>query len=168
MTEADEGVPEGVEIRPVMSVEPAVLREIAALGMVAWGREPSAGETAKRARQLEQEILALEPAERILLAASSAGRIVGFVRLTRDSDDPLRWCLVGLVVHPEHRRQGIATALVRACIAGARDYGAKSIRSETHSDNQASIRFHEGIGFDSQGRFTAPDGDEIAAFRLSL
>ena len=59
-------------------------------------------------------------------------------------------------------------ALVKACIDYARLKGASAIRSETHIENLASLQLHESIGFENLGPFTAADGDEKVAFRLSL
>jgi len=76
--------------------------------------------------------------------------------------------LFGLAVHPAHRRQGVATRHVRACIEYARERSATVIRSETHASNGPSIRLHESLGFQNEGRFTYADGDEKMAFRLHL
>lgn len=158
----------GVMISTVTSADSSVLREIAELGIVSWGCEPTASDVEKRVNRLEEEIAALDPSEKGLFVAKRSGAIVGFGRVVRDGDDPSQWWLLGLVVHPDHRRQGIGRALARARIAYARKQGATMIRSETQLGNKASIRYHQSVGFTNEGKFTALDGDEKIAFRLRL
>jgi len=161
-------IPEGVEISSVTSINSVVLRKIAVLGIVSWGHEPTAIEVEKRAKRLEEEIVTLDPGEKGIFIAKKSGASVGFSRVVRDKNDASQWWLLGLMVHPNHRRQGIGSALVRMCIAYAQERGATVIRSETHLDNKVSIRFHESVGFKNEGRFMAPDGDEKIAFSLTL
>ena len=112
------------------------------------------------------ELAGLDPAAKgVFLATQSAGP-VGFCRVIRDKDDASCWWLAGIVVHPAHRRRGVGRALALEAVAYARARGAALIRSETHVDNHASIGFHESLGFDNRGEFTAPDGDEKIAFSL--
>ena len=44
MTDRSQGIPEGVQIAAVTSADFAAFREIAALGILSWGREPIAME----------------------------------------------------------------------------------------------------------------------------
>ena len=143
------------------------LREIAALEVVAWGREAEEAEITKRTKRIEKELAALDPDAKAILLARRAGKVVGICRITRD-DDGATWCLFGLAVGAEHRRQGIGGALAAACIDHARQRGANLIRSETHLDNTVSISFHEHIGFARHETFTDTDGDQKVPFRLSL
>ena len=157
-----------VEITELTFPASSTHREIAALGIIAWRREPTASEIEQRARNLEREIKTLNQDEKGIFTARKSGAIVGFVRVTQDKNEPSQWWLIGLVVHPGHRRRGIGKALSEAGIAYARERGATTIRSEAHLDNEVSISFHEHFGFENEGRFTAPDGDEKVAFKLSL
>jgi hypothetical protein len=112
-------IPEGVVISAVTSADPVVLREIAALGILAWGREPTASEVENRAEKLEEEIVSLDQSEKALFVAKRSGMIVGFGRVVRDSKkDPSEWWLLGLVVHPDYRRPrgflaGILSTMIR-------------------------------------------------------
>lgn len=168
MTSRAEGIPEDVEISTVASVNSIVLREIAVLGILSWGRKPTTIEIEERIKRLEDEVMTLNPNEKGIFIAKKPRMIIGFSRVTQDKNDVSQWWLIGLIVHPNHRRQGIGSALVRACVAYAQERDAMIIRSETHFDNEASIRFHENFGFKNEGKFTAPDGDEKIAFSLTL
>lgn len=159
----------GIEISTVTSVNSNVLREIAVLWLLSWGRELTDIEVEAEAKSLEEEIMAMQPSERAIFVAKRSGAIVGFSRVVQDRNDKSQWGLPGLCVHPNHRRQGIGSALVGACIAYAQELGATIIQSETHLSNQASICFHESFGFKNEGRFTAAaDGDKKVAFSLTL
>lgn len=155
-----------VEIVPVTAVDSAFLRSVAKLSILAWGRLPTVLEVEDRAKRLEAEVRDLDPNQKGIFAARRSGTAVGVGRIVRDQSESSQWMLLGLAVRPDHRRQGIGRALARALIGYARERGATAIRSESHLDNEISIRYHEGIGFKSMGRFTAPDGDEKVAFAL--
>ena len=156
------------EIVVVRSTKDVDCRELARLEILAWGRQPSAIETEKRTARIEAEVTAIHPRRKGFLVARKAGRLVGCCRVVEDRNAPAQWWLVGLAVHADHRRRGVGRALVLEGIACARAHGAAVFRSETHADNQVSIRFHERLGFRNEGRFTAPDGDEKIAFSLNL
>jgi RimJ/RimL family protein N-acetyltransferase len=160
--------PADVEIVEVTSADRVDLREVAAMGILSWGREPGAAEVERIASALAGELAALDATARGIFVAQTSSAPVGFCRVVRDEHDATHWWLMGIAVHPEHRRRGVGTGLVRVAIAYARARGAKVIRSETHRVNAVSIRFHEGIGFRNDGDFIAPDGDEKVAFSLSL
>ncbi len=157
-----------LEIDLVRSAEDIDLPAAAELTILAWGRLPTAGEIERRARRLQAEVTNLDGTRQAIFLASKAGRLVGFGKVVRDSTDPSHWWLVGLVVHPDRRRQGVGRALSRARIAHAQARGATIILSETHTDNEASIRYHAAIGFRNDGEFTAADGDRKVAFSLAV
>jgi GNAT superfamily N-acetyltransferase len=56
--------------------------------------------------------------------------------------------LVG--VHPEHRRRGVGRFLYQWFEAEARARGAVSARAITTLGNEASMRFHQEIGWDAR------------------
>ena len=163
------GQPPGVDVEIVKAGRSHDLRAIAALTILAWGRQPSEQEIEKRAARLEAELSGGNAGSHpVSFVVRKCGQPVGFAKVARDGDNPQHWWLLGLVVHPDHRRQGIGRALAVARIAHARARGATTIRSETHADNETSIRYHEGIGFKNDGPFTAADGDHKVAFSLTL
>lgn len=53
----------------------------------------------------------------------------------------------GMRVHPDYRRQGIATMLTNTCIAGARERGARVARLAIDADNHKSTRLAASVGF---------------------
>ena len=160
-------VPEDVRLVQVTSDDLELLRQIARLSLVAWRREPSACEIETRAETLRRELEDSRPDERAAFAARRSGVTVGFVKTCRGEREHGTWLLVSLAVHPEYRRQGIGRALVGEAIRHACENGAVEVRSQTHADNEAAIRFHEALGFTNEGPVVGADGDALVAFRLA-
>ena len=71
-----------VEITPATSPERLDVRAIAALGILAWGREPAEGEIARKTDKLEAELVDLAPASRpVHFLAEASGTLIGFCRV---------------------------------------------------------------------------------------
>lgn len=68
--------------------------------------------------------------------------------------------LEGLYVVPEHRRHGIARALVAEVEAWARTRGVSEFASDALLDNTANHAFHRAIGFE--------ETDRVVYFRRAL
>ncbi len=168
MAELQQSCPQGVAIRRLTSADAGVLREVAALMLAAWGQTPTVDQVDRRAVRLNDELQSVDPAVAAMFGAWSAGRLVGFGRVMQDKVDACSWWLFAGAVHPEHRRQGIATALARAAIAHAMERGADFIQSQTHEDNLASVQWHLSMGFVNKGIVEAPDGDRLVQFRMPL
>lgn len=152
----------------IVQADMAVLREVGELMIVAWGRQPMREEVERRAVQLEADLGHLDPAAGAMFVARLSDKIIGFGRVMSEPEDASQWLLFALVVHPEHRRQGVARALVQAGIDYARQRGAKRIGSQVHTDNAASIGFHEALGFARSDIIIAPDGDRLMRFRMNI
>ncbi len=61
--------------------------------------------------------------------------------------------LIGnVVVHPEHRRQGVARAMMEMAIATAREQGAQWVGLEVRSDNEGARALYEQLGFIAVGQ----------------
>ncbi len=60
--------------------------------------------------------------------------------------------LEGLYVEPEHRRNGVAAALVRAVADWARTQDCSELASDAAIDNDASAAMHRALGFDEVER----------------
>ncbi|MEW6385977.1 MAG: ribosomal protein S18-alanine N-acetyltransferase [Thermodesulfobacteriota bacterium] len=59
--------------------------------------------------------------------------------------------ILNLAVHPRHRRQGLARALLRAALAKARDLDAKAAWLEVRPSNQPARALYTSFGFQEVG-----------------
>ncbi len=168
MRNAPDTTSKDVRIRRLASTDRNEAKPIAKLGALAWGRCPQVADVHGRAARLEQEIAALNPNAKALFVAEESEKLIGFCRIIRDGSNASHWWLAGIEVHPENRRCGIGRSLVQAGIDHARTRGVTVLRSETHITNQTSIRFHECVGFENDGPFTASDGNKKIAFSLEV
>ena len=88
-----------------------------------------------------------------LIAHADTGEAIGFAEadLRRDyvegcSTSPVAF-LEGIYVAPEHRRQGVAAALIRAVEDWGRQNGCSEFASDAVIDNLDSQAMHRAIGF---------------------
>lgn len=89
---------------------------------------------------------------------ASAGAAAATHRLVSGDQPVLE--VAELMVHPEHRRTGIATQLLAALV------GARAAWLCTHPDAPAS-RLYAATGWDLAGRFTSPSGHRRAFYTRS-
>jgi len=158
-----------VEFLSMTAVDMAQATEIVRLRTAAWGGDPDARVVAEEAEALRQEVMGSDPGAYGLFVARTQGALAGFVKAQQDAENPSVWWWLGLVVHPGHRRRGIARGLFERSAAYAREHGATILRSDTHLDNAASIAVHERLGFRNDGVFESPyDGDKKVAFTFVL
>lgn len=83
--------------------------------------------------------------------------VVGFCRFFSSKNTPLEkakfdhpsgmYCM-GIIVHPNYRRMGIARYLFNKRLEVIKSLGVKEIFSMCSLDNQASIRMHKSFGFE--------------------
>lgn len=70
-----------------------------------------------------------------------------------------------LVVDGPYRRQGLGSALLRACLVAAAQAGAASMRLEVRASNAAALALYQRNGFQSTGRrrayYSAPVDDAV-------
>ncbi len=59
--------------------------------------------------------------------------------------------LEAVVTAPEHRRQGIGTALLAAAVAWSRRVGAERLLLEARASNQSALRLYLSRGFERDG-----------------
>lgn len=96
-------------------------------------------------------LLARDPGA--LLVAESGGAVVGSLIAAWDG---WRGSFYKLVVHPEHRRQGIATELLREGESRLRARGAIRLTAIVVADDPAAMAFWEAAGYQcrpEQARF---------------
>jgi mycothiol synthase len=82
--------------------------------------------------------------------ALDGARVVGMSTLERlgDGGDMVETGVT--VVHPEHRRRGIAMALKLATIAYAREHGHRSIQTDSNATNEPMLAINRVLGFHSE------------------
>ena len=84
------------------------------------------------------------------LAAMDGDRLTGYVGA---QTVPPEADMMNLAVGAEHRRQGIAAALVNALCAALRaENGAELLTLEVRDSNEAAIRLYAALGFTEIGR----------------
>lgn len=86
---------------------------------------------------------------RHFFVARRARRIVGYAVASAGERDAE---IVSIAVLPEHRRAGVATALLRHTISRLRRARVPLVTLMVRTDNLAAIRFYRGLGFRASGR----------------
>jgi ribosomal protein S18 acetylase RimI-like enzyme len=118
---------------------------------------------------LEQLILRLEKAERILLLAEENGEPVGCkIAYNRYFNGSIYSWLGGVL--PQYRRQGVATLLLAELENEARKRFFLSLRFKTRNKHKAMLRFAIGRGFYVVG-FEArekPSSNSVIEFQKEL
>ena len=79
------------------------------------------------------------------------GRIVGNLSLRR-ARRPGGYLIGNVVVHPDWRRRGIATALMEAALQLISEAGGRWVGLEVRADNAEARRLYTGLGFSEVGR----------------
>ena len=96
----------------------------------------------------------VESPDRLLVVAECADDVIGYGRVMRFVPEPeapsdiapAGYYLMGMVVHPDHRRRGVGAALIQARI----DWSARradALWYFANARNAASIALHEPFGF---------------------
>ena len=60
--------------------------------------------------------------------------------------------MMNVAVHPDHRNQGIATALIVGLVEELRRQGSHCLTLEVRASNETAIRVYERLGFTELGR----------------
>ena len=99
-----------------------------------WSRSMFAGELAKPTS--------------LSLGAVEDGRLVGYLVISRYVD---AWHVMNVAVDPDHRRRGIATALLERLFELTRDDARRGYTLEVRVSNAGAIRLYERLGFQARG-----------------
>ncbi|MEN6341376.1 MAG: GNAT family N-acetyltransferase [Methanospirillum sp.] len=91
-----------------------------------------------------RQAAALWPAT--LLVADEDGEVVGFTLAAASSDPAVGWIL-RLKVREDRRRQGCATALLRAALERLRDDGVRVVRLTVAPANEPARSLYARLGF---------------------
>jgi ribosomal protein S18 acetylase RimI-like enzyme len=122
----------------------------------------------------------VESPDRLLVVAERAAEVIGYGRVLRFVPEPdapsdiapSGYYLMGLVVHPDHRRRGVAAALTQARLEWISSH-AEDAWYFANARNAASIALHAPYGFEEVTRsFFYPrvdfDRGEGVLFRLTF
>jgi ribosomal-protein-alanine N-acetyltransferase len=117
-------------------------------------------------RDYQQILLATPSAllRRYGLVALSGARLTGFAAASWLRHEAAAE-VEGLMVERDHRRQGIGTALIGACMAWAAGIGASAMRLEVRASNLAALALYRRLGFTTAGvrraYYSAPVEDAL-------
>ena len=82
------------------------------------------------------------------LVAEMDGAVAGYVgsQTVIDETD-----MMNIAVHPDHRRQGIAAALIEALIEELKGKGSHCLTLEVRASNESARSLYEKLGFQQAG-----------------
>jgi ribosomal-protein-alanine N-acetyltransferase len=105
-------------------------------------------------------LLYLNLSPETFLVAEREGEVVGYV-----VGIVKRWGeghVISLAVHPQHRRKGVATALMKELLKRFAGKGVRVARLEVRVSNEAAIRLYEKLNFRKVGVIKRyyPDGED--------
>ncbi len=82
------------------------------------------------------------------LVATEGDTLLGYVgsQTVIDESD-----MMNIAVHPDHRRRGIAEALIAALEERLRERGSKALTLEVRASNEPAIKLYEKLGFQQVG-----------------
>ena len=144
---------EGIRVPAAYAVTAAAAEDLPAVAALAarmWDHP---------AAELEAEFAALlKDPDAGLFTAKRSGETVAFAQCQLRHDyvegtetNPVGY-LEGVYVDEAHRRQGVASSLLRACEAWAKEKGCTEFASDCELENTDSRRFHESLGFTEANR----------------
>lgn len=85
----------------------------------------------------------------LIFVAVCDGRVVGTCMAGYDGH---RGWLNAVAVHPDHQRQGIATALVNHAVDALKALGCPKVNLQVRAGNGAVVAFYEALGFEVEPR----------------
>jgi ribosomal-protein-alanine N-acetyltransferase len=100
-----------------------------------WSRSMFAGELAK-------------PSSVCLGAFDEGAQLLGYLIISRYVD---AWHVMNIATDPDHRRRGIATALLERLFELTANDGERGYTLEVRVSNEDAIRLYERLGFQARG-----------------
>jgi len=141
---ADNPVPDGVRIRPMLAADAgavlAIYQEGLDTGQASFETEAPGWDAFDAAKLRQHRYVAVDAA---------SGQVLGWVAVSPVSS---RAVYAGVVEHsvyvgPGQRRRGVGAALLRALIESSEAAGIWTIQSGVFPENAASLRLHQEAGF---------------------
>ena len=105
------------------------------------------------------------PAPALFLVARTAGNIIGYsiACWARQGAE-----IVSLAVRPPYRKEGVATALLKATLQKLRRSGAQAVWLMVRRENEAAIRLYRKLGFVRTATVPNYYGDKSSGWRLRI
>ena len=110
------------------------------------------------ARELEEDLRETVARDDAALFMAWADAPVGFAQCQLRHDyvegtdsSPVGY-LEGIYVMEQHRKQGIARELLKACEEWAKNRGCREFASDCELENAQSLKFHLNVGFEEANR----------------
>jgi GNAT superfamily N-acetyltransferase len=98
--------------------------------------------------------------------ALADNNVIGAVMAFRSQEEPHDVYVQDVMTHPEHRKQGVATALLAAVHKRAADWGCSRIYLTSEPDNSAAHAAWTSMGFRNiPGDYAASGVSVITAFK---
>jgi RimJ/RimL family protein N-acetyltransferase len=88
----------------------------------------------------------------VYFVAEASGEVVGELTLALNKPGP---GALGFSVHPEWRRRGVASALLKEAVVWAQSQELHKLYAEVFPENKAALAFLEKHGFEEEGRLRA-------------
>ena len=115
----------------------------------------------------EQLGTAMVDERQIFLVAEDVGEILGYVSMMFVLDEAY---IGNVAVAPEHRRRGVASALLESLLQRAKAMGLAFVTLEVRATNMPAIALYEQFGFSVVGRrknyYSAPTEDALIMTRV--
>jgi GNAT superfamily N-acetyltransferase len=87
--------------------------------------------------------------------------LAGAVMAFRSQDDPSQVYVQDVMVHPDHRRQGVTAALLDSIVAQARTWGCARLWLTSEPDNRAADAAWRSLGWTNVPGDHEVDGVEV-------
>lgn len=100
-------------------------------------------------RMIQKEIVSGGRTRFTVAISPSSGEVLGYISY---STTPEEIHILTLATDPKHRRQGIARALLSACLDAGRAQGATIAHLEVRESNVAAVNLYNRLGFRQLGR----------------